>query len=217
MDLHANSKFRFLATPLTSIHPPPLPQLKTKQKKVCLANLSDILVGSKNNLLHGLGRNLESFLESDAHHSSLVNKKKKTLYLLYFNWYSRLPITRNKRNKQGNSFPNITLSDCWLMLLSTNPTGQRPILISGRNNNKNNNNKKTKMARFTRGKSVFSPDWWANQERLLESIAYLQIFPRAISGTRSIRLPGGQATVSVLSGCPYKAGSQKKLQGHHVL
>ena len=144
MDLHVNSKFRFLATPLTSIHPPPLPQLKTKQKKVCLANLSDILVGSKNNLLHGLGRNLESFLESDAHHSSLVNKKKKTLYLLYFNWYSRLPITRNKRNKQGNSFPNITLSDCWLMLLSTNPTGQRPILISGRNNNKNNNNKKNK-------------------------------------------------------------------------
>ena len=85
MDLHVNSKFRFLSTPPpTSIHPPPLPQLKTKQKKVCLANLSDILVGSKNNLLHGLGRNLESFLESDAHHSSLVNKKKKTLYLLYF-------------------------------------------------------------------------------------------------------------------------------------
>ena len=142
MDLHVNSKFRFLATPLTSIHPPPLPQLKTKQKKVCLANLSDILVGSKNNLLHGLGRNLESFLESDAHHSSLVNKKKKTLYLLYFNWYSRLPITRKKRNKQDNSFPNITLSDCWLMLLSKSPTRQRPILKSGRNNN--NNYKKNK-------------------------------------------------------------------------
>ena len=137
MDLHVNSKFRFLSTPPppTSIHPPPLPHLKTK-KRVCLANLSDILVGSKNNLLHGLGRNLESFLESDAHHSSLVNKKKKTLYVLYFNWYSRLPITRNKRNKQDNSFPNITLSDCWLMLLSTSATRQRPILRSGRNNKK---------------------------------------------------------------------------------
>ena len=216
MDLHVNSKFWFLSTPPHPSIPHPSPT--SKQKEVCLANLSDILVGSKNNLLHGLGRNLESFLESDAHHSSLVNKKKKTIYLLYFNWYSRLPITRNKRNKQGNSFPNITLSECWLMLLSTSPTRQRPILKSGRNNNKNNNKKKkTKMARFTRGKSVFSPNWWPNQERLLESIAYLQIFPRAISWTRSIRLPGGQATVSVLSGCPYKAGSQKKLQGHHVL
>ena len=151
MDLHVNKKLRFLSTPL--IHPPPLPHLKTK--KVCLANLSDILVGSKNNLLHGLGRNLESFLESDAHHSSLVNKKKKTLYLLYFHWYSRLPITRNKRNKKDNSFLNITLSDCWLMLLSTSPTRQRPILKSGRNNNNNNNNKKQKW-RASREESLFS-------------------------------------------------------------
>lgn len=140
MDLHVNSKFWFLSTPP---HPSiPYPSPTSKQKEVCLANLSDILVGSKNNLLHGLGRNLESFLESDAHHSSLVNKKKKTLYLLYFNWYSRLPITRKKRNKQDNSFPNITLSDCWLMLLSKSPTRQRPILKSGRNNN--NNYKKNK-------------------------------------------------------------------------
>ena len=80
------------------------------------------------------------------------------------------------------------------MLLSTSPTRQRPVLKSGRKK------KKKKMAPFTGGKSVFFPDWWPNQERLLESIAYLQIFPRAISGTRSIRLPQ----------CPYKASSQKK-------
>ena len=153
MDPHVNNKFRFLSTPL--IHPHPSLTSKQQQIKVCLANLSDILVGSKNNLLHGLGRNLESFLESDAHHSSLVNKKRKTLYLLYFNWYSRLPITRNKRNKQGNSFPNITLSDCWLMLLSTSPTRQRPILKSGRNNNKNKNKKKQKW-RASREESLFS-------------------------------------------------------------
>ena len=137
--------------------PHPSPNSKQNKKKVCLANLSDILVGSKNNLLHGLGRNLESFLESDAHHSSLVNKKKKTLYLLYFNWYSRLPITRNKRNKKDNSFPNITLSDCWLMLLSTSPTRQRPILKSGRNNNNNNNNNNKKQKwRASREESLFS-------------------------------------------------------------
>ena len=194
MDLHVNKKLRFLSTPL--IHPPPLPHLKTK--KVCLANLSDILVGSKNNLLHGLGRNLESLLESDAHHSSLVNKKKKTLYLLYFHWYSRLPITRNKRNKKDNSFLNITL---WLLVNATEhePDTSTPYTKIG-SKQQQQQQQKTKMARFTRGKSVFSPDWWANQERLLESIAYLQTFPRTISGTRSIRLPQ----------CPYKAASQKK-------
>ena len=212
-----SNKFRFLSTPTRPPPPQSIPHpsftSKQQQKKVCLANLSDILVGSKNNLLHGLGRNLESFLESDAHHSSLVNKKRKTLYLLYFNWYSRLPITRNKRNKQGNSFPNITLSDCWLMLLSTSPTCQRPILKSGRNNNK----KQKQKWRTSREESLSSLPIDDQTKRDLKSIAYLQIFPRAISGTRPIRLPGGQATVSLLSGCPCKAGSQKKLQGHHVL
>ena len=210
-----SNKFRFLSTPTRPppIHPPLLLHLKTTTKKGCLANLSDILVGSKNNLLHGLGRNLESFLESDAHHSSLVNKKKKTLYLLYFNWYSRLPITRNKRNKQDHSFPNITLSDCCLMLLSTSPTCQRPILKSGRNNNK----KQKQKWRTSRDESLSSLPIDDQTKRDLKSIPYLQIFPRAISGTRPIRLSGGQATVSLLFGCPCKAGSQKKLQGHHVL